>query len=380
MKSLVALIALSSLMLPVSQTSAQQTPESGKDTASTKLPAQPTDLVAVVDGIPILYRDVSQSVETRLKAIIKQTGQTPPPEQLEQARRQMVRMALHREIQTKLMYRAFVRKATAGKTSEDVADMEKQLTSHARKMFYESQLPQLLKQHGYESAAEADADLRKQGTSLGTQERMFVESAVAQQYMQGETDRDPEIAIPDMKFYYKENAEKYKRKSRARWEQLTVLFSKFDSKQEAYAAIVKMGNEAYFGGNVQAVAKRLSQEPLAEDNAGLHDWTFKDSLASDVLDQKIFSLPLNKLSQIIEDANGYHIVRVLEREPAGMVSFAEAQDKIREVLKDRELAKQQKNLLTKLYETIPVWTIFPKDVPNARKLERVAANPQAQLR
>ena len=337
------------------------------------MPTEPTDLIAVVDGLPILYRDVSQAVDNRIKAMIEKSGQQPSAGELDYATRQLVRMSLRKEIQTKLMYRAFIRKITGSEPAEKRAEMEKGITSNVRAAFYTQQIPQLLKQYGLETIEEADAELRKTGSSIEQQERMFIESVVAQQYVQGELDREPEIPLPDMKHFYKENQKKYERKARARWEQLTVLFEKFASKQEAYAAIVSMGNEAFFGGNVQAVAKRLSQEPLAEDSGGLHDWTFKGSLVSDQLDAQIFSLPLNKLSQIIEDDRGFHIVKVIDREPAGLVSFSEAQEEIRETLKEELVVKQQEKLLAALHKQIPVWSIFPDDVPEAKLLERTAS-------
>ena len=50
---------------------------------------------------------------------------------------------------------------------------------------------------------------------------------------------------------------------------------------------------------------------------GRYDWTTKGSLVSDVIDQAIFSLPVGKLSRILEDEKGFHIVRVIEREDCG---------------------------------------------------------------
>ena len=42
----------------------------------------------------------------------------------------------------------------------------------------------------------------------------------------------------------------------------------------------------------------------------------------------IFALPVGKLSTIMEDEAGFHIIRVLERKPSGKVPFEEAQQKL----------------------------------------------------
>lgn len=344
----------------------------GFDASEITLPTEPAAMVANVDGVPILLRDVAESVDNNIKQIIASSGRQPSPEELEMARATLIRRELRKEIQGKMMYRAFVRKMTGTQPEEKRAEMEQSITSNVRKMFYEQQVPKLLEQYKLETIAEADAELRKSGSSLEQQERRFVESLLGQEYIRGELDKDPEIPLPDMKFYYEQNTEKFSRDARARWEQLTALFSRFETKEEARNAIIQMGNEAYFGGNVQAVAKRLSQEPLADETGGLHAWTNQGSLASDILDQQIFSLPINKLSQIIEDDNGFHIIRVIEREDAGMLSFADAQEEIREVLKENLQQEQQKKLITDLERKIPVWTIFPQDVPQSKPLEGTA--------
>ncbi|QDV67589.1 peptidylprolyl isomerase [Rosistilla carotiformis] len=344
----------------------------GVEPSDVELPSEPTAMIANVDGVPILLRDVAETVDNNIQQIIASSGRQPSPEELKMARTALIRRELRKEIQGKMMYRAFVRKMTGTQPQDKRAEMELSITSNVRKMFYEQQVPKLLEQYQLETVSDADAELRKHGSSLEQQERRFVESILGQEFIRGEMEKDPEIPLPDMKFYYEQNTEKFSRNARARWEQLTALFSRFETKQEARDAIIRMGNEAYYGGNVQAVAKRLSQEPLADETSGLHDWTNKGSLASDVLDQQIFSLPVNKLSQIIEDDNGFHIIRVLEREEAGMLSFADAQEEIRKILKDNMQQEQQKNLITDLERKIPVWTIFPEDVPKSKPLENAA--------
>ncbi|MEZ6086921.1 MAG: peptidylprolyl isomerase [Pirellulaceae bacterium] len=368
------LIALLAILPPAvcTRSVGAQSPLEAEASTVAELPAEPTAMVANVDGAPILLRDVSVVVDEHLKQLLARSEQKPPAEEIAAARLHLIRRELRKEIQSKMMYRAFLRQTMGTQPEDKRAEMEQSITSNVRKVFYEQQLPRLMEQHQIETIAEADAEFRKEGSSLEQQERRFVESMLGQEYIRGALDKDPEIPLPDMKFYYEQNSEKFNRKARARWEQLTAMYSQFSTRQEARDAIIRMGNEAFFGGNMQAVAKRLSSEPLAERTGGLHDWTNQGSLASDTLDQQIFSLPLNKMSQIIEDDNGFHIIKVLEREEAGMLSFADAQEEIREILKDDIQMEQQKKLLADLERTIPVWTLFPQDVPRSKPLERIA--------
>jgi parvulin-like peptidyl-prolyl isomerase len=127
-----------------------------------------------------------------------------------------------------------------------------------------------------------------------------------------------------------------------------------------------MGNEVLLGGTpFAAVARKYSQEPHAQDG-GYYDWVTAGSLASRPLDQAIFSLEIGKLSPIIEDHVGLHIVRVLERREAGYVSFQEAQPEIRKQIEAQKRAADQQKYLAEVRARTYVWTIYdPPDAPRA---------------
>ena len=77
-----------------------------------------------------------------------------------------------------------------------------------------------------------------------------------------------------------------------------------------------------------------------------------------MLDEAIFALPLGRMSQIFEDDNGFHIVRVIERVEAGRKPFLEAQTEIRKKLRDDDIDRQTKEFVAKMKSRTPVWTIF----------------------
>ena len=132
-----------------------------------------------------------------------------------------------------------------------------------------------------------------------------------------------------------------------------------------------MGNEVFLGGvPLKAVAKRLSQEPNASEG-GYYDWVTEGSLASKALDQAIFTLEVDKLSQIIEDEQGFHIIHVLERKEAGQISFQEAQPKIRETIEAQRKSELQTKYLSEVRTKAKVWTIF--DPPDATAQQSAAA-------
>ena len=137
----------------------------------------------------------------------------------------------------------------------------------------------------------------------------------------------------DLLEYYRKNPDKFAVPAKARFELLSIYFSRSEGRTEAEKKaaadnqIRKMGDSVFLGRPFAEVAKQFSHEANASAG-GQYDWISKGSLASEVIDVAAFSLPLNRLSAILEDDRGYHIVRVLERSEARQIPFEEAQKEI----------------------------------------------------
>ncbi len=333
---------------------------------------QGEQLVAIVGREPILVADIRPRVEQKLKQIVG--NQVVPEEELKMAREMLTRQTLVEYINIKIVYRGFIESISGAQTQDKARDIEDQVSTRARKYFYEQEIPKQIQDRKLRDINELDQSLRKSGSSIERLERQFVEAMVGSTFLNEQIPKNVPVTPIQLLDYYRDHGEEFDKPARAKWEQLSVLFSKHESKAAADAAIRAMGNEALFGGNMQAVAKKSSEEPLAS-KGGLHDWTRKGSLRSKVLDEAIFSLPVNKMSQIIEDDVGYHIVRVIEREEAGRTPFSQAQEEIKEKIQDRKREEMHERLVQKIRQAVPVWSIYPGDMPGAMPLSEVAAVP-----
>ncbi len=341
----------------------------------TQLPEDPSSVIAVVGRNPILLADVMPKVQARLKAIEKKQGRELTEHERKFGEVNILRGLLQQVIQAKMMGEAFVLKQVGTADAGKRAEVQRMMQGRARKLFFENQVPEMIKQLEVTDLAELDEKLRAEGTSLKTQQRDFIDSVLGQMFLQEMINQDPKVSVLEIYNHYDENQDDYRLLARAKWEQLTVRFDRFPSRQEAMQAIVMMGNEALYGGNMQAVARVKSQEPFA-NQGGLHDWTNLGSLASTKLEDQIFSLPLNKMSEVIEDEIGFHIVKVVERKPAGIRPISEVQDEIRQLIKNEKIRASEEELLADMRIKVPVWSIFPEDVSGAKPLrESVATRP-----
>jgi hypothetical protein len=306
-----------------------------------------TRLLAVVGSESILAGDLLGQVNDLLEPY--RTRLTA--EELETERERLIQQMLPHVVERKLVILDFLRDVPA----ERMPDLREQVY----KSFQEERLPEVLQKTKLGTAVELDAKLRTLGSSLAKQQEVYFEQMVGRLAVQKNVDINPEVTHDELLDYYRRHSQDYDVKARARWERLTVRFDRFASREEAYQAMVRMGNEVLGGAPLSAVAKRSSQDPQAH-LGGQYDWTTQGSLVSKELDRLIFSMPVGRLSRIIEDGQGYHIVRVLEREEAGRIPFTEVQDEITEKIREERRQQGLRKYIDRLRSETPVWTIYDR--------------------
>jgi len=320
-------------------------------------PFEPARILARVGSEVILAGDLLGPVNQALAPYADKVS----PEQMEQQRELLIRQQLQTVIEAKLMYLAFLRQIPDKSRSAAIP----QIWQQVHKKFDEDELPKAIERAQVKTAQELDGKLREYGWSIAKQRISYGERALGMEGALQSIDRNPEVTHQEMLDYFEERADKYALPAAARWEQLSIRFDRSPSRRAAHEQIVRMGNEIVLGGApFWAVAQRDSHDIEAE-NGGVHDWTTEGSLASNVIDRAIFSLPIGQLSEIMEDARGFHIVRVLERRDAGRVPFTEAQVEIKKKIQADKRQQQFEEYAERLRREIPVWTIYDDETTEA---------------
>ncbi|MFM2001004.1 MAG: peptidyl-prolyl cis-trans isomerase [Planctomycetota bacterium] len=343
------------------------TPEMIEKALSTVIPDDPATVIAVVGQSPILVGDLIPRVDARVKEMVARSPQAPPEHEVRYLRAMFFRNTLNQTIQLKVLRESFLLAQVGTQSAEKREEAEKTLQVKARQMFQDQELPNLYKRLGVHSVSEVDQKLREQGSSFESNRLDFIDQVLAHLYRSDVIPKDPNIPMVDVKNYFEDNIESYRYPAEARWEQLTATFARSGSRAATTAKITEMGREAYFGGSMQAVARAKSQEPFAA-RGGVRDWTKQGSLASAEIEQQVFSLPIGLMSEVIEDPTGMHIIRVLERKPAGTKSISDVQDEIRESLKQQKIEEAIRRETSEMTRRVAVWSIFPEDTPGALPL------------
>lgn len=353
----------------------------------------PGQIVARVADQIILYGDVAPMADQTLAPHVAKAKSAAEREEILSQRELVVEQLVRSMIETKLLYYEALREVPRDKLDEAKKNMRKQVgasfeagLNEARREVAaakKSELDEVLRkdpvlmrlawmmiEQGLETTGELDAALRQQGSSLAKQLTFFTEYHVGRQILPKQINFRPEVTHQEMLDYYREHAADFAVPAKARFEIMTVYYKNFPTQQAAEQALSQMGNAVYLGGALfAAVAQKSSQEPGAS-KGGQYDWTSKGSLASGVLDEAIFTLPVGRLSQILRDDRGCHILRVQERVDAGQIPFTDAQAKIKDAIVNQKRNAEYKKYLEGLRETIPVWTIY--DDKNLARQQRGA--------
>lgn len=378
---------------------------------------RPGQIVARVGDKSILYADVAPSVNIIMALVLERAKKEKTDAQvaqiqaqIEASREGVTKSEIGKAIQNKMFFIEFER----GMPSEIRTDAKKrgEMETKQRKIVrnaFESSLSSAreklasatsdeidtyLQQEGIvvrlallmnykklESYGELDRELRQYGTSLDHQVRLYGEYIMGMEALQSAIKGNPhakgkaskgfekkEVTHEEMIDYYEQHQSEYYIPAKARFEILTARFSRFGGdKQAAQNHIIMMGNEVLLGGvSFAAVARKHSQEPHASEG-GKYDWVTPGGLASKPVDQAIFSIEVDKLSQIIEDDLGFHIVHVLERKQAGRVSFLEAQENIRKAIESSRRSAEQQKFFAELKARTKIWTIYDSPADDAVK-------------
>ena len=303
----------------------------------------------------------------QVNEIIKANRDKIPPGQIDQAKQMLLRRQLQPLIDVKIVYLEALRNIPP----EGI----EQVKAKVDEIFETEQINKIYEQTGAKNRADLIAKLHAMGTSLEQRKEQFLEQAVAAQWIRDNTQVDAVVSLEEMLKYYQDHISDYQFDAKARWEELMVRVDKFDNELAAKRVIAEMGNEvqaAEARGDLDAFATvaKARSHGLTNMEGGAHDWTRRGSLADELINQAIFTLPVGHLSEILQTERGYHIIRVTERRDAGIRSFSEVQQEVRKLIQNQRRGGRRKEYLDELRKTTPVWTAFDDQQPRAGSRQR----------
>lgn len=165
-----------------------------------------------------------------------------------------------------------------------------------------------------------------------------------------------QIVISDEKAmkYYNENPERFEQK-----ESVTVqhiLIGTFNprtrqplseqEKREKLAIANKLHTQALSGEDFTKLAETYSDDRGASGKGG--EYTFAKGMMAPEFEQAAFAMTPDQISGVVETQYGYHIIKMLSRDPARKLPFEEVKEQLKAGLERKEFEEQLDTYLAKL--------------------------------
>jgi hypothetical protein len=337
--------------------------ETGSIEGATVLANIGNDVLMACD-VTFLAHDMADTQIAEIQANRAAQGLPPISQEDEaEARTTFVQQYFLLAFQERLRDKLFCADAKRDMPPEAIQSIEQQLRDSYNFEF----LPMILEESGYGTRAEFAALLESRGSSLGAHRQYFMETQLAKYWREDHSTAPRAPTYDELYDYYTNNPSDFETVAKAQWEQLTISCPSPHAvnEEQAVARLSEMGDAVLNGTPFEDVARQAS-EGVTAARGGLRSWTSPGDLQSEPLNEAIFALPVGRLSRITRDDEGFHIVRVIEREEATKTPFTEAQLAIQDILLEEFKMRAEQDFLNRIAEEIPV-------VPSETIEEDVAA-------
>lgn len=265
-------------------------------------PSKDPAVVARVNGKPILRRDFDLAVQLQFRGRAPGVGLG----ELRAARERILEALIDGE----LLYQKAARNGREPAAAEVAAEMKRL-------------------RDGFGSEEEFAATLRDNGVPEAEFREQVRRSLVVDRFVEREVVGPVEVPDSELRQYYDQNPRDMLRPERVRFSQILARAPADEPGGRAAArrkieAILK---ELRAGREFADLARRHSDGP-GKERGGEAGFLVRGT-GLPALERVLFSLQPGQTSDIVETRLGFHLVRVLERQPEGPIPFEEAKEAIR---------------------------------------------------
>ena len=285
----------------------------------------------------ITDQEVIESVRQRMGEYIEFSG-TARTEKEKELYRIELRRLIERELLLDDMYGRLKKN---GKSIDEIKELAAQST--------DQQLKYIKKQMAVRTEEEFIVRLRAEGLTLPVFRRQLERQMMADEFVQGMLkDLGRNAGFAEIRSYYEKHQDEFKVEDRVRWQDLYISFNNYPNRQAAAAQAEKVSQMAQAGADFVSLIKEQEKAPKGRVN-----WdgigTTRQEVPIDVAPM-VWSLQPGQISGVIETPGGFHIVKVLERQYAGVRPLDDkVQNECREKLKKQFKEEDRRKMIQELW-------------------------------
>jgi peptidyl-prolyl cis-trans isomerase C len=171
------------------------------------------------------------------------------------------------------------------------------------------------------------------------------------EYLKKKGIADPDIPEEKIKNFYTANPENYAREEMVKVRHILIKADEKASPEDretAYKKAVQIRKDILSGKDFAQMAKEYSECNSAAGGGSLG--YIERGYMPGQFEQVAFALDKGSISDVVETKFGYHIITVLDKQPAGIAPYEEVHDFIKKFLQEEESKKRLDAHITALRE------------------------------
>jgi len=302
-------------------------------------------VVAVIGTDSVITDDeVWQMVRQRANEYIKLTGSDR-----EAREKELFRESLRSLIDRELILADFLSKLKKNKP-ELIPKLEQEAKQSAEK-----ELKRFRKLNNIPSEAEFAQALRQQGMSLKGLQRQIERKSMVDIYLgQLMREKKASITLAEVVQYYQRHPEEFRVEDSVDWLDLFVSFRRLNTPEEARRYAQQLRLQAQAGADFVELVKQYGHgDSVLRQGEGIGHK--RGEIHPRELEETLFTLQENQVSELIPTETGYHIVKVTRRVHAGIRPFdQETQAAIRSKLAGQIAQQEYQRIIEDLWRKTTV--------------------------
>lgn len=309
-------------------------PASVADKATTQV-----RVVALIGSDVVITDDeVWQLVRQRAPDYVRLTG----------AERDAKEKEIFQEVLRTLIERELIVSDFLGKIKKNKPQVADDLKEEAGRMAAK-QMRAIKDTYKMSSEAEFQHAMQSMGLSVKGLRRHLERKAIADIYLgQYMKDKGKGASLAEVRKYYDDHPDEFKVEDRVKWLDLFVSYRQFDSTVAARQYAENLHRQAAGGADFVGLVKQHGHgDSKLRDGEGIG--TKRGEIVPRELEATVFATPAGQVSGLVATDTGFHVVKVLERDVAGVRPFDE---KAQTAIRNRLTAQVQKVEYERLIEDL----------------------------
>jgi peptidyl-prolyl cis-trans isomerase SurA len=171
-----------------------------------------------------------------------------------------------------------------------------------------------------------------QGLTIPVIRRQIERQLMAEEYVRSMLrEKNKGISLGEIREYFDSHTDDYKSPDRVKWLSIFISYNKFNTQREAYDYALAIQQHAAAGEDFAGLSKTYDHG-LAGQAGGVGIGSARGEIQPVDVEPTVWALQPGQVSNLIETPAGYHIVKVVERDYAGVKPF---DDKVQQDVRRR---------------------------------------------